>query len=633
MIQKKEKSYDILKQIMIIATVIFAFMTSACIGKFGQMNQHKAAFIVTAAIDLVLLGAWSWVGTRFGDRLLSSRKYAKKVWRDNKGILIVLSYCFATRIVQLGDTPRWDALTYYRVFRDACNSFDFTFPSFLTNFSLAFHPTLGYAGLAAIGEFLAPESYVGVLWMQLVLHLIMGVCLYRIFQKVLPRCSWIYHTLGTCIALSTPLMLGTFSYFHPDAGTVYFFIFVVYSYLYKKTFLMFFSMLLLVETKEIGSIIIAGFALGVLLGKILITDKEKSAGKRFLSFFKEPLGISCMAAALFLAVYFALFLKSGGIIWNIGDGNKEGFSTFTFQPAFVVYKWKQFFVLNFNWIVWGENLLLTAVFGIKVLLGRRDKRRIYHKDAVLGIFFAAFSQMVFYSFYITYTLPRYHVLIDFCGVILLVIFIGAVMAELSEEVERHIVLKYRLLYIAAFGTGTLFLGQAYTTIDPVSLAVFRNETTGNSRIVRADYLGSIIQRDFCVYNHQYTYLNKAYDMVLRDAGYYEGMDVLIWNSVVNDEIFSCGYSWDMEEQKRTLKSGDGIITINGVEREMIDKGEVLLQSEAVFILTPQFIVSEEYAENYLKKYYEIRYKGYVDVPFGGKVTFYVCDLIKQVGEE
>ena len=620
-----EKGYRSLeKQAAIIVTVIFLFMTAACINKKDCFDEHLIAFGITAVVDCALLIYWCWLAV---SRIAQGFKWNNFDEKNTvKGIFLVFVYCFCTRVVQIWDTPRWDALAYYRLLMEACENFDFSLSSFLSGFSLAFHPTLAYAGLAGIGEFLWPETYRGVLYIQLILHLLMGFCVYKIFSKILPKNSWIYNTVATCIVLTTPLVLGTFSYFHPDAGTAYFFTFFLYCYLYKKRILMFFCMLLLIQTKEIGSVILAGFVIGMLIGRAIFRKKGKGVKESIFAFFKEPLGISCIAAALFLLAYFAVYLKNGGIIWRIGTD--DGFSTIRITPSYLFYKWKQFFVLNFNWMIWGGNALL-AIFLVKRKI---RKKRIWNKPVVVGIAGAVFAQIAFYSTYITFTLPRYHILIDFGGTFLFMIFMGAFGRELSQKL-LEIGWRRNLIFAFPLMIGLLLLIQAYTTIDPVSLAVFRNESTGNSRIIRSDYQGSLIQRDFCVYNHQYTYLNKAYDQVLKDVDYHEGMDVLIWNSNTNDEIFGDGYFWNSQKGQRTLKSGEEAISIRGIEREMIDKQEVFLNPEAVFILTPQFIISEEDAENYLNQYYEIRYKGDVDVAFGGKVTFYVCDLIKQVGME
>lgn len=257
------------------------------------------------------------------------------------------------------------------------------------------------------------------------------------------------------------------------------------------------------------------------------------------------------------------------------------------------------------------------------------KEQIKYREIAIGIFAVILIQMLFYSIYITYTLPRYHVLIDCGSVFLLTFLVGNIWRNTEKfrikERFKNSVIPYMIMLL----WGGMMLLEAYVTVDPISLRVFDSQDTGHGKILRCDYEGEAIQRDYCVYNYQYTYLNKAYNQVLKDVDYHEGMDVLIWNSNTNDQIFG-DYFWDTEKRRRTLKSGDNAIPIRGIEREMIDKQEILLQPEAVFVLSPQFIITEKDAEDYLQQYYEIRYKGFVIIPFGGKVTYYVCDLVKQI---
>lgn len=617
----RKKKKTLFFEILVIATVVFAFMTAACIDKRSMADEHLLAYGVTLAADILIFAGWIGLVYHNWYRFWTKRKKTGGFENESCGIMITLAFCFATRAFQLSDTPRWDGLTYYNMLLQACQNFDFSLKTFQQNFSLANHPTLGFAGITAIGEFLNSGGYMGVLIVWMGVTLLTAFCVYRILERILAACSWVYHTFAACVVMSAPLVLGTFSYYQPDAGAVCFFVFTVYCYMYRKHLLMFFSMLLLLLTKEIGVVILCGFGLGALLGRVFFTGKEETAGKRFVQFFKEPLGICGLLAVCGLGIYLIIFLMNGGRIWSISDSNIEGFSTVSFQPSFIAYKCKQFFVLNFNWLIWGGNLILFLTAKIRHALGKKPFAKQKRKDLILAVFLAAFAQMVFYSIYITYALPRYHVLIDFCGVFLFFVFLPVCLP------------KGAMRYAAAGATGVLLLLEAYTTIDPVSLAAFRTIDTGMCKIINESKGVGAIQRDFCVYNHQYTYMNKAYDHVLKDVGYHEGMDVVIWNSVVNDEVWDSRIVWDMEKQKRTLQKGENTISIRGIIREDIEQGNESLQSEAVFVLTPQFIISEEDAERFLKKYYDIRYKGYVEIPFGGKVTFYVCDLVRQIGAQ
>lgn len=613
---KRKKRRTVFQEILIILTVVFAFMTSACVNKREMVSEHLVAFVVTAVADAFILASWLLTAGRAFMRKKKRKETFQKWFCKNKGILSVLLYCFFTRIIQFQDTPRWDGLIYYRNLMAGCQNFDFSIFSFLSCFSLANHPTQGFAGIVAIGEFLNPGGYVGMLSIQLLMDLLMAFCLYRILEYMLPKCTWIYHTIGSCIVLSSPLALGTFSYFQPDAGTVYFFIFVLYCYIFKRNLLMFFSMVLLILSKEIGIVALGGFGMGAFLGYMFLEGKENGFWKKLFSFFRKPLGIAGILAGIMLLIYFVFFMKSGGNVWSISNENIAGFSTFSFQPRFIVYKWKQFFVLNFNWLLWGGIVAMILFLTVRSWNGHGFSKWLRRKDIAIAVFLTVAAEIIFYCFYVTYALPRYHVLVDFGAAFLFVILLGICVSEGERK------------YFAAMLLNILFLVEAYVTIDPVTLFAFENADTGNSRIL-TDRLDVSAQSDFCVYNHQFNYLNKAYDNVLKDVGYYEGMNLIIWDREWDYSIWANDVLWDSGSEKRVLLPGDDTFSITGCTREAIENGEVDIEKETIFIMTPQFGIEEDVTEEYLKKYFEIRYKGTVEIPLGGVVTFYVCDELEQ----
>lgn len=212
------------EELWIVATVIFAFMTAACINKWKIMGSHMAAYLITLFADIILAGGWSWTICNAVVRQVKSRD--RKVWTDKAGAGSVLLYCTVVRIVQLKDMPYWDGMIYYNMLRNACDKFDFTFSSFWENFIFAAHPTLAFAGVTAIGEFLRPDIYSGVLTVWLIVTLISALCAYRIFQKLFPKSGFWYPVLAACVLMTTPSVLGTFSYYQPDMGLVCFFYFL-----------------------------------------------------------------------------------------------------------------------------------------------------------------------------------------------------------------------------------------------------------------------------------------------------------------------------------------------------------------------------------------------------------------------
>lgn len=597
------------EELWIIATVIFSFMTAACINKWRMMGGHMAAYLITLFADIILISGWTWKICSGIFKWVRSRK--KEVWVDKAGAGIVMVYCAAVRIVQLKDMPYWDGLVYYNMLRNACDKFDFTFTSFWENFIFAAHPTLAFAGVTAIGEFLRPNVYSGVLAVWLIVTLIADLCAYRIFQKLLPKSGFWYPVLAACVLMTTPSVLGTFSYYQPDMGLVCFFLFLVYSYLYHKNVLMFFFMLLLIMTKEVGIIAVGGFGIGILLGRILFRKKEETIRKSFFDFLKEPLGISGIVAFVMLLTYLIFLLASGRGIWSYKD------SGFRIEPEFILFKAKQYFVLNFGWIVWGGNLLLY-------ILNRRKKENreeVLEKDIVLSILGTAMAQMLFLMIYVTFALPRYHVLIDLCGVFVMLIQFGKTC---NVKLYRE---KKNWKMAAVSVVGVLFLAEAYLTVDPLALGLMKKDNTGKSNVITENYKGGAWQAEYTVYNHHYSYLTRVYNQILKAVDYHDGMDVIVWSQRQNYGIMNGSYYWNDDAGKLSVKA-EGNVPIRGYTQEEMEAEQILMQGEAVFIGIPQLGIEEESAEKFLTKHYEIRYKGNVSVGMAGEAFFYVCDLIK-----
>ena len=457
--KRKEKN-GIVREIMLILSVITLFLLAACMKKSTMFSSHVVLFLATAAAAFFLLFFWV---KEISMLILASG--GRGFWRfvnKEKGMLATLFFVFFSRAIQFGDMPRWDSLIYYKALMDACRSFDFSFDSFM-RFALASHPSLGYAGLTAIGEFLNEGGYTGVLVIWMFVTLCSAGCLYRIIEKVVPDRSWKYYMIAACMIMSTPLFLGTFSYYYPDAGTVPFFLFIAYCYLYKKNILLLFSMILLTQSKEIGAVILAGFGLGLFLSRIFAI-KRKRGVKKIKEFFLEPVAISGIMSACFLILYFVLFLHSDRKIWSYGHGN--WYSGFALRYSFILSKMKQFFVLNFNWFVWGWNAIAAA------LLIRKNKKKkpinLRERDLILSLVTVMLSLIIFYSVYITYTIPRYQVLLDFLNVMLAVLLTGALLPEPEEKYstsncKMKKVVQQSILVIL----GLLFFAEAYTMIDPL----------------------------------------------------------------------------------------------------------------------------------------------------------------------
>lgn len=599
-----------IKEILTVLTVCALFLSAACIGRYEIAAGHRFVFLAVILADLFLAGYWigvffRWMGNGGILRI-----------PENKGILIAMLFTFLSRLVQFSDMPRWDSLVYYEDLMYACQNFDFTVAAMM-RFALASHPSIGYAGITAIGEFLFPGKYTGVILVWMTVTVMTAACLYRILEKAVPGRSWKYYTISACLVMSTPLVLGTFSYYSPDAGTVCFFVFVLYCYLYKKNILMLFSMLLLILSKEVGSVALAGFCIGLFLGQVLVGQKKRR-WERLVAFFRNPVVICGLLTIGALGIFLLVFLAGGGALWSVGQ--EHWYSGFGFDIGYILENWSQFFVLNFKWLILGGNFAGLALIQIRDAV-RKKKRNAAAKRVLFILTITAALLMLFYSVYITYILPRYHVLIDFLDVMILVVCWGVLVP--GSNIRCNIVRD--LFFLTA---GGFFVIQAYIPVDPVSIAVFSQE--------RDPYHYMEYSADRGIYNHQFNYLDKAVDQILRDVGYHEGMDVLAYDFQVYYGVLRLGeYYWDTANGKRVLIPNENTIEIRGIMQDDLKAGTVSstqLNQEALYISPVQYGLNEENEEKFLAEYqYTVRYKGVVKIPFCGEVKFLVCD--RKSGEE
>ena len=85
--------------------------------------------------------------------------------------------------------------------------------------------------------------------------------------------------------------------------------------------------------------------------------------------------------------------------------------------------------------------------------------------------------------------------------------------------------KYLLLSFISL----LFLAQAFVTIDPITLFAFdKVKTSDNTYMIHTEWGGHYSPvLDIGIYNNQTTYLDKAFDNILRENAYDGNMDIII----------------------------------------------------------------------------------------------------------
>ena len=596
-----EKKMDRAWQLLILVLPILFFLTSAVISKWtkGQAEGFLGSIITVLILDGIYAVCWGiWLAQRMD--FSSRRKKQGRRW-----LLVVLLYTIGIRMVQIGDIQRWDASAYYIAIRNGCDSFIFTLGSFLKGFSVASHPTWGYLGILGSGEFLFEGRVEAVQFINLLLTVLCVYCLYCIMEKLLPEKDDKFIALSVIVLSSLPVFAGTFSYCNPDMGVAFFSIFMIFCYIRKKWILLLFCILGAVTSKETGVLAVAGFAAGVFLCRLKrgngnLLQKVRYAMEDYLCREVLVVGICGLAAV-------TVYLANGGGIWNLQSESKAEFSTFRVIPSFIWNNMKQFFLLNFNWI---STLLAAGCVGKAVWEKKRkgiDRAPFQYPELAMGLLGAFLVNILFYCLYITFTLARYHIIIDILWNMLMLLCIGRYM-------DRF---KLRNLILSVYAV--CLVCQAYVTVDPVSKAAFITHDTDGGTILTTQHpredLLAITTGDYSVYNHQYNYAAEAIEQILRDVDYHEGMNIL---SFTPTEMQINGILWDERKDELTYDSSSTTIPLGVMHGSEVYRTES--GSEAVYIFYSQNGENPEENMEHLNWYYDFYYRGEVKIQYGG--TFY-----------
>lgn len=195
-----------------------------------------------------------------------------------------------------------------------------------------------------------------------------------------------------------------------------------------------------------------------------------------------------------------------------------------------------------------------------------------------------------------------------------------------------IILNYLLsskkVYLLVFSCLTLLLGiESYTVIDPVSLYLFPSYPTnekGSARMVLPAWNNNPYLADTLVCNNQFSYMDKAYDVILKKNNY-SGESLIFGN---NDwGVYFTGrrfeYAWNLKEHKREIFENENTIPINVVENLDEALKEETMTDEIILIITPQYQVNAENILEKLSTEYDMSKKNKEIIWGQGEIIYYI----------
>lgn len=595
-IRKIKFKKSILHQILLILILITLFIGAALKNNYlilfqPMLTRGISIFYLCIILDFFLIYLFYRMNKHSKKRVLD--------WLvDNRVILGCLLAIFLVRIYDVNSIFRWDAAEYFNKLVNASNSFDFSFRNTINSFQLAKHPTIGLSFVYSIGVFLFPKSTIGVNLISLILILLSIYCIYQM-SMIFTKNKSVSVLISLCVA-ALPQYMGCYTFFSPDLGLAAFFIIFCYTMETKRYILSTFLALIIMQTKETGLIILAGYGFGLLMKEIITLEKYELS-----SFFK------IMKMKNFFPLYIALFeqilymMYIGGFsAWRQNKDASTSFreltgtddiNAFGFQSLHIEKELQQFFILNFQWII---AIIFIVVCFIK-LRSRSKKNRYIYNNNLLPLYTTTMFLLIFSMFYVTYELPRYKI-------VFAILFTLLTCIEISKFISIKN-FKFLLAIIIC-----CFTAQSLISVDPLSSLVFeqRNTNTFDIYYANADNR-KIYYGDTIMYNHQYMYIDKALDYILNKENYDENKDIIFYGDMAgihlngNGEVYKV--YWDKSERKRVMFENENtiefsILNVNSLNQE--DK-----KNSAIFINLPHYEIDTSVALTDINKYYTVNETG------------------------
>ena len=595
---------SLLGQTAVILGLVFLFVCGALYTRH-QSGSVTGNTVVVWLVVTVLFGAavagWWWLRP-----VRTPQAIRQWLWRRRwLWLLLVLSVLL--RIPAWGTPPQDDGLEYYTDLFNACSNIRFD-PSYLfENFRLANHPTWGMAMLAAIPEFFMRGNY-NSFW---VFHTLVALVAVAAAYDLLERDSGSRVTafLGGLAVGSTPIFLGLTPHISVEPALGAFFLCLVWAYARQQWVLLVFTCALPAFSKELGIVLVAGFACGVCLTELL-RQREPGFWKRVLAVLRQRGAQILLATCLVMAAFLLWYLLNPQWSWAtraLEDSN--GMLQFEFDPSYIVEKIQEYICTNFDWVL----LVLCTVCLVVRRRGNYPPLPAYLGGIVVAIvFFQIVSVLA-----VTYTITRYNLAPELALCLLTVDVIVLTLQGRGRGVS--------LTCLAV-----LLTVQGYLTVDPLMKAVYPEIDTGAISMVRVktdDHARHMSH--YVIYNNQYSYLYKGLRKIFQTYSP-EDHDIIVLGR--DGFIYMQGYLWDMDRQDFAVQTDGNIMPISSYETgsslpKALVAGE--LKAHAIILYSPTYVEqtpTPEEARAMIPDCYTNVQQWELSCGPAGKILYFTADL-------
>jgi len=498
---QKNLNYAVVKEIGLALMLLVLFIDLALVSPYTDKQQ-----LVPAVISLIsVLNLLFWLLTTIfyinqRPRLSLSRLISIRLVSPRSLLPVVVIIYILTKLFFLDATPRWDGAWYFNLLINAVQNFDFSPGGFLNHFNWLGHPSMGYAMVMSLGQFIDPGNHYLMNGQNLILSVLAIVLFYKIVTFLFDNGSHhVEMVLLTSLFAFNPLFFGVSLGFGTDFPVLVFWTACICALFYKRPVMLVFFGTLLVFSKETGALLYFMLLAALfLIHLVSLKNNRPKIGAR-----TTAASLGCLLAP---AVLFIIYLVvSRGELWVGGSTqwDSSGFNTFGFNATVFGTRLFEIFGLNFSWLQTGLILSLLIKTGFTSNRDNIIPRIVNSRNYLisLGLVFAGF--VIFNLFYITYIHPRYILI----AVFFLPVFCYYALAHLVHKKNVRIALLSGMVFLSSL--------QVFITIDPLSKLVFPPFQFGRHQILTiGDEFNS--HADGMIYNSQYANIDQLLNKMNRE---------------------------------------------------------------------------------------------------------------------
>jgi hypothetical protein len=419
-----------------------------------------------------------------------------------RGLLLVILLFVALVASHLDFIPFWDARNYFYCVEEAVQK-----PFDLLNFGCFGHPSIAYAWLLGLSQYLWPWNPSFMVGTDAVLGVASIAAFDALLRLVFPKRSGVEYTLVTALYALAPLFVAHAIFLNVDYGATVFFVLFLYALVARRFWLANGFALAAIFSKETAA---AAYAVTMLAYVVAFMLGPRTSWAQRIATLRSHASLVAVPLALMAYLMWVQVFRPDPLGWIhslapvqiVPDRLQIILNTNLADPLIRSFL-ADVFVLNFQWLYTGVMVAALCAYVIRV--DRPDEKPIGLPR--LGVFLGvALAGLVYIVTRYGMTNGARYVLL--ASPIVTLTFYHALLTLFASPISR-------VSYLTVCAV-LVFLSN-FRTLDVVSRSIFGTFPFGSHALLDMPSLSGGLRFDSIVYNLEFLQLQYLFGDMIRDV--------------------------------------------------------------------------------------------------------------------